>query len=95
MLRKVKTQSSTAREARIAIVASEYNAEYVEAMLSAALRVLRAARVARVEVVRVPGAYEIPVAVQRLVRRATTPLSAIICLGVILRGQTAHAQLIG
>ncbi len=64
-------------------------------MLDAAERCLRAAGVESLTVFRVPGAFEIPVVVTMLARTHVPPLSAIICLGVILRGQTTHAQHIG
>src|ERR1700691_5666400 len=79
------------REGSIAIIASRYNARYVDAMLAAAENVLAKAGVKKTRVVRVPGAFEIPAVAARLAR-AQPPCSAIICLGVILRGQTSHAQ---
>jgi len=98
MLQKNQSQKISARGGRFAIVASTYNARYVDAMLRAAkTEILRAG--GKVEIVRVPGAYEIPVVAAKLARASRlapdTSLSAIICLGVILRGATTHAQHIG
>jgi len=85
------------RSGSFAIVASRYNARYVDSMLRAAKAELWRADVSRIQIVRVPGAYEIPVVAKSLARRSTlnSPLSAIICLGVILRGETVHAAHIG
>jgi 6,7-dimethyl-8-ribityllumazine synthase len=94
MLRKNPHKKVRSRGSSFAIVASRYNARYVDAMLRAAQSELKRAG-ATVRVVRVPGAYEIPVAVAKLARTSSPPLSAIICLGVILRGATTHAQHIG
>jgi 6,7-dimethyl-8-ribityllumazine synthase len=94
MLRKIPHKKMRSRGGSFAIVASRYNARYVDAMLRAAQGELKRAG-ATVRVVRVPGAYEIPVAVAKLARTSSPPLSAIICLGVILRGATTHAQHIG
>ena len=98
MLKPVKTKSIRAAGGTFAIVASTYNARFVDAMLRAAkTEILRAG--GKVEIIRVPGAYEIPVVAAKLARASRlTPrasLSAIICLGVILRGATTHAQHIG
>jgi 6,7-dimethyl-8-ribityllumazine synthase len=85
-------------------VASQYNARYVDAMLRAARAELKRAGAKDAQVIRVPGAYEIPVAAERLARggyfggtgrRPHPAPSAIICLGVILRGETVHAAHIG
>jgi 6,7-dimethyl-8-ribityllumazine synthase len=96
MLRPVVRKNFRVSDARFAIVASQYNARYVDAMLRAAKAELNRARVKQVQVVRVPGAYEIPVVAARLARDGSPGRpSAIICLGVILRGETVHAAHIG
>jgi 6,7-dimethyl-8-ribityllumazine synthase len=95
MLRKIKTARFNARNAHFAIVASRYNDDYVGPMLRAAVRELKAAKAGGIQVIRVPGAYEIPVVAKRLAGNACPPLAGIICLGVILRGETTHAQFIG
>ncbi len=101
MLRKNPEPKVETGNGSFAIVASRYNARYVDAMLRAAKAELWRANVSRIQIVRVPGAYEIPVVAARLAKNAsritdhTSRLSAIICLGVILRGETVHAAHIG
>jgi 6,7-dimethyl-8-ribityllumazine synthase len=98
MLKPIRSKTLKARDARFAIVASQYNALYVDAMLRAARKELNRAGVKELQVVRVPGAFEIPVVAAQLARKGTDParpLSGIICLGVILRGETVHAAHIG
>jgi 6,7-dimethyl-8-ribityllumazine synthase len=94
MLQKIERRSGGLRGLDFAIVASKYNARYVDAMLRAARTELQRAK-ANVEIVRVPGAYEIPLAALRLGRQRQGELAGIICLGVILRGETVHAEHLG
>lgn len=95
MLKSVRRKRLSAKGFRIAVVASEYNAKYVDGMLAAARGYLEECG-AEVEVVRVPGAFEIPVAVAHCVRRpAAARPDGVICLGLIWQGQTDHAHHIG
>lgn len=93
MLKRVKKGRTGAGGARVAIVASEYNRRHVDGMLDAATRTLREAGV-EVEVFRVPGAFEIPVVTEALASQSGRLWSAVVCLGVIIRGETAHADLV-
>jgi 6,7-dimethyl-8-ribityllumazine synthase len=104
MLKPVQTKTFQASKARFAIVASQYNARYVDSMVQAATEELERAGAKAIQAVRVPGAYEIPIVAARLSRAGSahasrmtrrSPFAAVICLGVILRGETTHAAHIG
>ena len=91
MLQKVRSKKIRST-GDFVIVASKYNARYVDAMVRAAKsELLRAG--GKVQVFRVPGAYEIPVVAARLGR--SQMCSAIICLGVILRGAILERPIFG
>ena len=81
-------------DARIGIVASRYNAKVVDRLLSACMARLHQAGLGpeRILVVEVPGAFEIPVAVQRLALKNSC--DAVIALGAVIRGETPHFEYI-
>jgi 6,7-dimethyl-8-ribityllumazine synthase len=91
MLKEIKVTRVKATGGRFAIIASKYNARFVDGMLRAATAVLKKAKAEEIQVVRVPGAFEIPLIAAKIASSSPSP-SAIICLGVILRGATTHAQ---
>jgi 6,7-dimethyl-8-ribityllumazine synthase len=75
-----------------AIVASQYNAEFVNGLVDHARRELEAISPNfSIQTYEVPGAFEIPLMVQEVAGRG---VDAIIALGVIIAGETQHANLI-
>ena len=92
MLKAVTKAKAEKTRGTFAIVASRYNAEYVDSMVHAAREELHKAG-AKVRVVRVPGAFEIPAVASRLASRGR--YAGVICLGVIFQGETSHAQHVG
>jgi 6,7-dimethyl-8-ribityllumazine synthase len=79
---------------RFAIVVSRWNAVITDRLLQGALDGLYRSGAARrdVEIVRVPGAWEIPLAARKAA--ASGHVDAVITLGVLLRGETAHYEAI-
>jgi 6,7-dimethyl-8-ribityllumazine synthase len=73
------------------LVASQFNAEYVQGLVNHATEELRAlAPGAILTLHQVPGAFEIPIVVREVAQRKKA--DAILAIGVILKGKTAHAQ---
>jgi 6,7-dimethyl-8-ribityllumazine synthase len=73
------------------LVASQFNAKYVQGLVTHCtdeLRILSPA--SDITLLRVPGAFEIPIVVREIARKGNT--EAIVALGVILQGETPHAQ---
>ena len=79
-----------AQEARFAIVASRFNGFIVESLVNGAVDTLRRHGVqdSAIELIRVPGAFEIPLVAQRLA--VSESYDAIIALGAVIRGATPH-----
>jgi 6,7-dimethyl-8-ribityllumazine synthase len=80
------------KNARFAIVASRFNEFIVDRLVEGAVDTLRRHGVSetRVTLVRVPGAFEIPVACKHLAESGK--VAAIIALGCVIRGATAHFE---
>lgn len=74
----------------IGIVASSFNDYVVDRLLQGCTRTLSRAGIEQdqITLLRVPGAFEIPVAAAALARSGS--VEAIVCLGAVIRGETAH-----
>jgi 6,7-dimethyl-8-ribityllumazine synthase len=84
----------TASGYRFAIVASRFNEDITEGLLDGARRALAEAAVREedIVVVRVPGAFEIPVAAFRAATSGR--FDAVICIGCLIKGDTMHFEFI-
>jgi 6,7-dimethyl-8-ribityllumazine synthase len=89
-----KTGKLDGRELRIGIVVSRWNREITDELLNGALRALEVCKVPRenINVLEVPGAMEIPVAAEALI---STQVDAIIAIGCVIKGETAHFEHVG
>lgn len=93
MQRNIKNESKVnfdGKKVRVAIVVSAFNADITEPMLQGAVEELKVKGVQEknIEVVRVPGGFEIPIACQRLAM--TKKYKGIIAIGCVIRGDTDH-----
>ena len=77
---------------RFAVVVSKYNDFVTDRLQAGALAALTAAGATDLTVVRVPGAFEIPLAAQHA--GETGRYDAIVCLGCLIRGETPHFEYI-
>jgi 6,7-dimethyl-8-ribityllumazine synthase len=77
----------------IAIVLGTFHKAESEIMLKAAKAAARAKKLAVRYVVRVPGSYEKPLAIKRLLLRPD--VDAVVALGIIEHGETAHGRVMG
>jgi len=79
-----------ARDLRVSIVASRFNDFIVESLIKGAVHCLKqhGANESAIELIRVPGAYEMPLAVEKVA--ASRRADGIIALGAVIRGSTPH-----
>ena len=91
-LPKVIEGELTARDLRFAIVTTRFNEFVVEPLLRGALDALKRHGVneKQIEIVRVPGAFDMPVVVRKLA--LSRRYEALIALGAVIRGQTPHFE---
>jgi 6,7-dimethyl-8-ribityllumazine synthase len=85
-------RAARARSLRFAIVAARFNERITQRLVAGALEALRAARLGpdAIEVHWVPGSFELPQAASHLA--ATGRFAGIVCVGVVIRGQTPHFE---
>ena len=84
------TQQVDGAGLNVAIVAASWHARVMDRLIDGARRGLADAGVASVEIVRVPGAFELSVACSRL----APSYDALVALGVVIRGGTPHFEYI-
>jgi 6,7-dimethyl-8-ribityllumazine synthase len=91
-MNKIKTTEGDliVRDARFAIVATRFNEFIVESLIKGAVHALRqhGADDGDLEIIRVPGAFEMPVAIEKVA--ASRRFDGIIALGAVIRGGTPH-----
>ncbi len=82
----------TVSGARFGVVVGRFNSFVVESLLAGAIDTLKrhGAKEKDIEIVRVPGAFEIPLAAKRMA--ATKRFDAVIALGAVIRGGTPHFE---
>lgn len=78
------------KDINVGIVFAEFNAEIGSELLKETLEELKKLKTKNIQLVTVPGALEIPIAAQRLVRKDT--FDVIIALGTIIKGETSHYE---
>ena len=80
---------------RVAIVASRFNPDICDRLLTGAIEALEQTGVSKEDIVifRVPGAFEIPVTSSALLHAEEAPI-VLIALGLIIRGKTQHGDLV-
>jgi 6,7-dimethyl-8-ribityllumazine synthase len=88
MLKKIRKAAPGRSGGRYAIIAARYNSRFTDALVRFAKVELKDAE--SVRVIRVPGAFEVPLVAGRLARLGN--VDAVICFGAILRGATTHAD---
>jgi len=88
--RKGRRGSLDGKGLTVGLVAARYNEEIVDLLLEGALAALEELGARAEPVLSVPGSFELPVAAQALADAGD--VDAIICLGCVIKGETAHFE---
>jgi 6,7-dimethyl-8-ribityllumazine synthase len=90
---QIHGELSVAPGLKFSIVVSRFNSFITERLLQGALDALdrAGAGLKQIDVVRVPGSFEVPLAAKKIGQSANPP-DAIICIGCVIRGDTAHFE---
>jgi 6,7-dimethyl-8-ribityllumazine synthase len=76
-------------EAKVAIISSSWHPDICNDLVAGAQRALKEAKVGSVEVIYVPGSFEIPLAAQLVFEQG---FDAVVALGLVLQGETPHFE---
>ncbi len=75
---------------KICIVISNYNKDITDGILKSAKKELEKFKTVRIKIIKVPGAFEIPVVISKMIRK----FDGFIALGCVIKGQTPHFEFI-
>ena len=73
--------------AKVAIISSSWHLDICSDLIAGATRALKEAKVGKIEVIFVPGSFEIPLAAQKAFEKG---FDAVVALGLVLKGETPH-----
>jgi 6,7-dimethyl-8-ribityllumazine synthase len=82
-----KDQPVDCSDVRVAVVAATWHEQVMDGLVAGAQEALTAYKVAKSDVIRVPGSFELPVVAQACAREG---YDAVVALGVVIRGGTPH-----
>jgi 6,7-dimethyl-8-ribityllumazine synthase len=73
--------------ATVAIISSSWHLDICNDLIAGATRALESAHVAKIEIIYVPGSFEIPLAAQKAFEKG---FDAVVAVGLVLKGETPH-----
>lgn len=87
---ELNPKSLDGRGLRVAVVAARYNPKVADGLLQGSLLALQGIGIPEqeIEIYRVPGAFELPLLAKQIAK--TGKFDAVVCLGVVIRGDTSH-----